>query len=94
MIQNRVTEKTGPNDPADCDYPFCGCSEEASSVIETLQECGWGDISAEKRKTADLAMLLRRVLHYGGSSVKQQAWDYLRENNLLGSPLRSNSESK
>lgn len=75
--------------PQDCDYPFCGCSEEASKVIETLLECGWGNCSAELRKIADIAMLLRRVLHHHDSpAIRQQAWTYLQENNLLGSPLR------
>lgn len=27
--------------PQDCDWPFCGCDEHATKVIETLVECGW-----------------------------------------------------
>jgi hypothetical protein len=30
----------GGNDPADCDWPTCGCDEHASKVIATLQESG------------------------------------------------------
>lgn len=30
----------GGNDPADCNWPFCGCDPYASKVIESLQECG------------------------------------------------------
>lgn len=27
-------------EPADCDWPFCGCDEHASKVISALEECG------------------------------------------------------
>ncbi len=27
--------------PQDCNWPFCGCDERASAVIEMLLECGW-----------------------------------------------------
>lgn len=30
----------GGNDPAECDWPMCGCDEHATRVIEALQECG------------------------------------------------------
>jgi hypothetical protein len=30
----------GGNDPADCDWPTCGCDEHASKVIAALQESG------------------------------------------------------
>ena len=30
----------GGNDPADCDWPVCGCDPYATKVIETLQERG------------------------------------------------------
>lgn len=29
---------TGPGDPQDCDWPFCGCDPYADKVIEALQE--------------------------------------------------------
>ncbi len=25
----------------DCDWPFCGCDENALKVVESLHECGW-----------------------------------------------------
>ncbi len=28
-------------DPAECDWPFCGCDEKASRVLQNLQENGW-----------------------------------------------------
>ena len=31
----------GGNDPADCNWPFCGCDEYATKVIEALHESGW-----------------------------------------------------
>lgn len=30
----------GGNDPADCDWPMCGCDPHADKVIAALQECG------------------------------------------------------
>lgn len=27
--------------PQDCDFPFCGCSRNASEAVATLLECGW-----------------------------------------------------
>ena len=30
----------GGNDPADCNWPTCGCDPYATKVIETLQESG------------------------------------------------------
>jgi hypothetical protein len=33
----RAAGKTDP--PQDCDWPFCGCDEHATKVIDTLQEC-------------------------------------------------------
>lgn len=36
----RAAGKTDP--PQDCDWPFCGCDEHATKVLDTLQECGWG----------------------------------------------------
>lgn len=30
----------GGNDPADCDWPMCGCDAHATEVIEALQESG------------------------------------------------------
>lgn len=31
----------GGNEPADCDWPTCGCDGYAERVIEALQESGW-----------------------------------------------------
>lgn len=31
----------GGNMPQDCDWPYCGCDETATKVIEALQEQGW-----------------------------------------------------
>lgn len=31
----------GTTDPADCDWPVCGCDPAATKVIVTLQESGW-----------------------------------------------------
>lgn len=31
---------TGANDPAECDWPVCGCDPYATKVIEALQESG------------------------------------------------------
>lgn len=28
------------NDPADCDWPMCGCDPYANKVVEALQESG------------------------------------------------------
>ena len=30
----------GGNEPADCDWPVCGCDPYATKVIEALQESG------------------------------------------------------
>jgi hypothetical protein len=35
----RAAGKVDP--PQDCDWPFCGCDEHATKVIEMLVECGW-----------------------------------------------------
>lgn len=35
----RAAGKTDP--PQDCDWPFCGCDERATKVIEALEKCGW-----------------------------------------------------
>ena len=32
---------SGGNDPADCDWPFCGCDHDAEEVVSTLREAGW-----------------------------------------------------
>jgi hypothetical protein len=32
---------TGGNYPADCNWPFCGCDEQAGKVIDSLLEQGW-----------------------------------------------------
>jgi hypothetical protein len=32
---------TGSLDPQDCDWPFCGCDEYASKVLETVEESGY-----------------------------------------------------
>lgn len=36
----RRSGTAGGNDPADCDWPHCGCDEHASKVLESLQEEG------------------------------------------------------
>lgn len=28
-------------EPADCNWPYCGCDEKACNVVEALQEHGW-----------------------------------------------------
>jgi hypothetical protein len=38
----KVREAGMTDPPQDCDWPFCGCDEHATKVIDTLQECGWG----------------------------------------------------
>ncbi len=35
-----LKQNTGPNDPADCAWPGCGCDPRASKVIEALEESG------------------------------------------------------
>lgn len=30
-----------PSDPADCDWPDCGCDPHAQDVIDQLREHGW-----------------------------------------------------
>jgi hypothetical protein len=37
----RSQGSAGGNDPADCDWPFCGCDPHADKVLAALQECGW-----------------------------------------------------
>ena len=32
---------SGGNDPADCDWPFCGCDEKADAVITAINESGY-----------------------------------------------------
>lgn len=27
--------------PQDCDWPFCGCDDHATKVLEAVLECGW-----------------------------------------------------
>ena len=34
-------QNTGPNDPADCNWPDCGCDPHATKVIAALVEQGW-----------------------------------------------------
>ena len=34
------TANVGANDPQDCDYPFCGCSPEATRALESAVESG------------------------------------------------------
>jgi hypothetical protein len=49
----------GGNDPADCDWPVCGCDEYATKVIETLHESGWmspDEVQAYARKTRQIAL--------------------------------------
>lgn len=49
----------GGHDPADCDWPFCGCDSHATRVIETLHETGWRspeEVQAYSRKTRDIAL--------------------------------------
>lgn len=36
----RAQGTAGGNDPAECDWPACGCDERAMQVIESLQESG------------------------------------------------------
>lgn len=38
---SRKQGTAGGNDPADCDWPTCGCDEYASKVIAALHESGW-----------------------------------------------------
>lgn len=49
-----AARKAGTSDgsyPQDCDWPFCGCDERASKVMDTLLECGWiGNKEAEMLK--------------------------------------------
>ena len=93
MSKCAATRNTDP--PQDCDYPFCGCSEEAMKCMETLIECGWGNVETELRRISNLAMLLRRVLHHPNSPIiRHQAWDYLTENNLLGNPMRDEQSNQ
>lgn len=32
------------SNPEDCQWPLCGCDPAANKVVETLIECGWGQI--------------------------------------------------
>jgi polyhydroxyalkanoate synthesis regulator phasin len=47
----------GGNDPADCDWPTCGCDEHASKVIAALQESG----HLKEPATAASEELLREI---------------------------------
>ncbi|HYI40031.1 MAG TPA: hypothetical protein VE053_06905 [Allosphingosinicella sp.] len=33
-------QPNGPDDPADCDWPICGCDPHAAKVVEALEESG------------------------------------------------------
>jgi len=59
----RKAGTAGGNYPQDCDWPFCGCDERATEVIEALQECGWGHLPATK-PLPDLARHLARHMAY------------------------------
>lgn len=37
----RKAGTVGGSYPQDCNWPFCGCDERASKVMDTLLECGW-----------------------------------------------------
>lgn len=46
----------GGNDPADCDWPICGCDDYASHVMFSLHEQGWrspAEVQEYARKTRE-----------------------------------------
>lgn len=46
-------------EPSDCNWPYCGCDERTSYVIEQLQEIGW--LSPDEAKQAiDAAIAAER----------------------------------
>lgn len=48
----------GGNDPADCDWPVCGCDPAANKVVQVLVESGWlspDEKNAYARKVRDQA---------------------------------------
>jgi hypothetical protein len=55
----------GGNDPADCDWPTCGCDEHASKVIATLQESGHlkepAAAASEDKRDAERYRYLRNI---------------------------------
>jgi hypothetical protein len=49
----------GGNEPADCDWPSCGCDPYVSQVIEALHESGWrspDEVQEYARKTREIAL--------------------------------------
>lgn len=46
----------GGNDPAECDWPSCGCDDYAAHVMFSLHEQGWrspDEVEAYARKTRE-----------------------------------------
>lgn len=76
-------------EPADCDWPHCGCDEHAARVLEALAEEGWRrpvDISAVERDNEVLTNALQRI-EAGDESPKtiaQQALDRPSHKALYG----------
>lgn len=55
----RAQGTAGGNDPADCDWPLCGCDPYALKVVEALHESGWRsptEIEQYARKTREQAL--------------------------------------
>jgi hypothetical protein len=50
---------TGPR--ADCGYPFCGCSPEASRAMQALQECGWLSPDDVQERVGELMAEIARL---------------------------------
>ena len=50
-------------EPADCNWPFCGCDEHANKVIEALQESGW-NLTIETIREA-------RILHVIADAINR-----------------------
>lgn len=54
----------GGNDPAECNWPMCGCDLYATKVVETLSESGW--TSRDARREAILRELASETQKLGG----------------------------
>lgn len=61
------TANTGANDPAECDWPYCGCDPHANRVIPELQECGWQSPGEAGKQAAALHASERTVAALRGA---------------------------